>query len=60
MPMYEYRCKKCGHEFEQMMTLSEHERRRVEHKRKPACPKCKSHAVEQIPAAFQAVTSRKS
>ncbi|MFW6060848.1 MAG: FmdB family zinc ribbon protein [Phycisphaeraceae bacterium] len=56
MPTYDYRCKKCGHRFEQMMTLSQHEHR----KQKPACPKCKSHAVEQVPAAFQAVTSSKS
>lgn len=55
MPTYEYRCKKCGHHFDQMMSFAEHERR----KHRPACPKCKSHAVEQVPAKFQAVTSSK-
>ncbi len=56
MPTYEYHCKKCGQHFEQTMTLRQHEQR----KQKPACPHCKSHAVEQVPASFQAVTSSKS
>ena len=55
MPTYDYRCKKCGHQFEVRMSLSEHERR----KQKPACPQCKSHAVAQVPAACQVVTSSK-
>lgn len=55
MPTYEYRCAKCGTEFERTMLLSEHEKGE-----KPACPKCQSRDVEQLVAAFQAVTSRKA
>lgn len=55
MPTYEYRCKKCGHHFDRTMTFAEHERSKA----KPACPQCKSQAVEQVPAQFQAVTSSK-
>jgi hypothetical protein len=36
------------------MTISEYEKARV------ACPKCKSKKVEQKPAAFFAVTAKKS
>ena len=56
MPTYAYHCKKCGHHFERMMSLSDHERGKA----KPACPSCKSQSVEQVPARFQAVTSTKA
>jgi putative FmdB family regulatory protein len=46
---------KCGHEFEVVEPLSEHER-----VPRPPCPKCKSKEVEQVPAAFSVVTSRKA
>jgi putative FmdB family regulatory protein len=54
MPRYDYECKECGHEFEVILTLRQHEEAH-----KPACPKCKSHKVQQRPVAFQAVTSHK-
>jgi len=54
MPTYEYCCRQCGQQFTKMMTLSQHGRRS-----KPACPKCDSRQVEQRPASFQAVTSKK-
>jgi len=53
MPTYEYRCKDCGHEFEQVERVSEHA---AAHK----CPKCGSGNVEPVPAPFYAKTSRKS
>lgn len=53
MPTYEYRCRDCGHEFEQVERVSEHQ---APHK----CPKCGSGNVETVPAAFYAKTSRKS
>ncbi len=55
MPTYEYRCKSCGRQFEVRMTMSRHE-----HSRRPHCPKCKSGNVQQVPASFQAVTSKKT
>ncbi len=55
MPTYEYRCNKCGKTFEKLMTLREHE-----NAKKPACPKCGSHSVQQKPAAFQTVTASKA
>lgn len=54
MPSYEYVCKECNKTFTLIMTLQEHEKGHV------ACPKCKSKKVEQKPAAFYAVTAKKS
>ncbi len=55
MSTYNYKCLKCGHTFEKTMPIGEHERHP-----KQKCPKCNSRQVEQVPAAFQAVTSKKS
>jgi len=54
MPIYEYRCTKCRARFSQQQAIDEHARKR------PACPKCKSHAVEQVLSPFFAKTVRKS
>jgi len=54
MPTYEYKCLKCGEEFERTMTLGEHEKGE-----RPTCPKCQSQDVEQLVASFQPVTSKK-
>lgn len=54
MPLYEYVCKDCHKTFELALTLQEHEKGTVQ------CPKCGSKKVEQEPATFFAVTSRKS
>jgi putative FmdB family regulatory protein len=54
MPLYDYVCKSCQKTFEIALTLKEHEQERVE------CPKCGSKKVEQEPATFFAVTSKKS
>jgi putative FmdB family regulatory protein len=54
MPTYEYTCKECNKKFTQFMTISEHDKNKV------ACPKCKSKKVEQKPAAFFAVSAKKS
>lgn len=55
MSKYEYRCRKCGCEYEITEQIAEHERHP-----KPSCPKCKSHSVEQVPAVFQAKTDKKT
>jgi putative FmdB family regulatory protein len=54
MPLYDYVCKTCHKQFEIALTLTEHEQEKVR------CPKFGSKKVEQEPAAFFAVTSRKS
>jgi len=54
MPIYEYRCTKCQRRFSQQQEIEEHARKR------PACPKCKSRAVEQVYTPFFAKTVRKS
>ena len=54
MPIYEYRCMKCHTRFSQQQAIDEHG-----HKR-PACPRCKSHAVEQVLSPFFVKTVRKS
>ena len=35
MPLYEYKCPKCGHEFERLLRVSQRDD-------KQACPKCDS------------------
>ncbi len=45
MPIHEYRCAKCRKRFSYEQSISEHGKRR------PACPKCKSRAVEPISTA---------
>jgi putative FmdB family regulatory protein len=54
MPTYVYRCEDCGHEFERVLLMSEHDRA------KPQCPKCKSERVAQAVSSVFVKTSRKS
>src|SRR6058998_2626892 len=52
MPIYEYRCTECHTRFSQQQAIEEHGRKR------PACPACKSQAVEPVLSAFFAKTVR--
>jgi putative FmdB family regulatory protein len=54
MPTYEYKCRGCGHTFEQKLTVSEHDQLR------PKCPKCQSKKVEHAFNAFFAKTDSKT
>ena len=38
MPIYEYECRGCGHEFEQLVRTGD----------TPACPACKSQDLERL------------
>lgn len=38
MPIYEYRCRGCGHEFEQLVRTGG----------TPACPACEGHELERL------------
>ncbi len=54
MPIYEYRCEDCSHEFAVTMSMSEHDKAKV------ACPECNSVQVTQKFSLFSAKTSKKS
>ncbi len=54
MPIYEYRCTACRERFVRREPIGDHGRKR------PACPKCGSRAVEPVLSAFFAKTVRKS
>ena len=54
MPTYDYQCQKCQNEFTLILSMSEHEKKKIR------CPKCKSTKVKQLISAFTAKTSRKS
>ena len=43
MPIYEYHCSECAHEFE-LLVLSTSPA--------PACPSCQSHNIEQLLSGF--------
>lgn len=43
MPIFEYRCNKCGHEFEHLVFSSD--------KQGPTCPKCRSSKVKKMMSA---------
>jgi putative FmdB family regulatory protein len=42
MPLFEYQCKTCGHQFEALVVGS----------RTPACPRCKSEEPEKQHSTF--------
>lgn len=42
MPVYEYVCRKCGHEFEELVFGSE----------QPSCPQCRSALLEKKFSTF--------
>jgi putative FmdB family regulatory protein len=54
MPYYEFYCEDCQKPFEIILTVAEYEKGRIK------CPKCGGKHVHQEPAAFFAVTSKKS
>ena len=46
MPLYEYACKSCDHEFEALVRGSE----------QPACPACQGHELQRKLSVFAAQT----
>ncbi|HYF15297.1 MAG TPA: zinc ribbon domain-containing protein [Phycisphaerales bacterium] len=52
MPTYEYRCKSCGHEFEQFQSMKDAALRK--------CPSCKKLALERLIGAGAAILFRGS
>lgn len=54
MPIYDYRCLDCGHEFQVIERISEHETE------PHACPKCESEKLERVLEASFVKTTKKS
>jgi putative FmdB family regulatory protein len=54
MPLYDYKCLKCGKECLLALTLKEHENGAA------TCPSCGSKELEQLISSFIARTSSKS
>ena len=54
MPLYEYVCKKCHKKFSEVLTIHEHDTKRIR------CPKCQSTAVEKVIEPFFARTASKT
>ena len=46
MPLFEFTCKKCGHNFEELISLTELESGQIH------CPACRSKRVERGFSAF--------
>ena len=45
MPLYEYRCKECGHLFEKMISFSQADKL-------PECPNCKGSETQKMVSMF--------
>ena len=58
MPVYEYRCQKCGEDFQRVEHVTEHVAAQEAHQVR--CPKCGSEQVNHLISAFYAKTSKKS
>jgi len=54
MPIYEFECNDCGHEFEVLMRITEFDPKKV------ICEKCSSKNVSQVFSHFNVKTSKKS
>ena len=54
MPIYEFKCNNCGHDFDIVESLQEHD------KHKENCPKCKSEDIERVLGTVSVQTSKKS
>ncbi len=54
MPVYDYECRICGHAFQIIERMAEHEKNR------PECPKCKSTEVERVLMGAFVKTGKKS
>ena len=54
MPLYEYICRKCHNKFDEVLTIKEHETKKLQ------CPKCQSTDLEKVIEPFFAKTARKT
>ena len=54
MPTYEFECRKCGHKFDLMESVAEHDKHREK------CPECGSAEITSLISSVNVVTSKKS
>ena len=54
MPVYEYVCRKCHKKFMEVLSIREHDTKKIK------CPKCQSQEVDKVIEPFVPVTSKKS
>ena len=54
MAVYDYECRSCGHEFQVVQNISDHEHAH------PECPKCRSTEVERVFTGAFVKTGKKS
>ncbi len=54
MPLYEYVCRKCQKKFAEVLSVEEHETKKIE------CPSCKSREVDKVIEPFFARTTSKT
>jgi putative FmdB family regulatory protein len=54
MPSYEYVCRNCQNKFSEVLTIKEHETKKVH------CPKCQSTDLERVIGPFFAKTASKT
>jgi putative FmdB family regulatory protein len=52
MPIYEYECRQCGHQFEVLVLRSSNTT--------PACPECKGQELERLLSGFAVNTAELS
>ncbi len=57
MPFYDFQCLKCGHKFQEILSLVEYDKRERKGFR---CPKCMTKRVEQVVVPAMVETSKKS
>lgn len=53
MPLYEYQCRKCGKQFEKVVSMSEADQ-------KQSCPYCNGKNTEKLLSVFAAKSSSPS
>jgi putative FmdB family regulatory protein len=54
VPVYEFKCQKCGKEFTVVLSVKQYEQKEF------ACPDCKAGEVERLITSAQVITSKKS
>ena len=54
MPQYEYICHKCHKKFSEVLTIKEHDAKKIH------CPKCRSEDLGKVPEPFFAKTASKT
>lgn len=59
MPVYDYRCEDCGHDFVVVESLKEHDEHQEHEGAEQRCPECESANVERRISGVNIQTARK-